>query len=258
MMNNYSSEYDYDGISYASSTKKTDDEADGVVVTAVTTAVSASDVTETEANNTNNTKNTNNPAPTYKPPIKKKVSYSSDVDGNTTQASSDFLSASDVEVSSLNNSYSSRRNNNNNKDNSDFNSSSGSLLASSISNLTASMRGISNSKSKREKEMKKEAQRSNSKKINKATYDNDVMLKDLNEWVGKTKQSCNSVTVSKVVPVVLVVLNICDYTSSQSCRHALFCLVSLNANKFYEFIHSRIKQKLTAVQKFITTTTTYY
>ena len=214
MMNNYSSEYDYDGISYASSTKKTDDEADGVVVTAVTTAVSASDVTETEANNTNNTKNTNNPAPTYKPPIKKKVSYSSDVDGNTTQASSDFLSASDVEVSSLNNSYSSilrgwggggdgrNNNNNNNKDNSDFNSSSGSLLASSISNLTASMRGISNSKSKRE--MKKEAQRSNSKKRNKATYDNDVMLKDLNEWVGKTKQSCNSVTVSKAVPLVFI------------------------------------------------------
>ena len=213
MMNNYSSEYDYDGISYASSTKKTDDEADGVVVTAVTTAVSASDVTETEANNT---KNTNNPAPTYKPPIKKKVSYSSDVDGNTTQASSDFLSASDVEVSSLNNSYSSilrgwggggdgrnnNNNNNNNKDNSDFNSSSGSLLASSISNLTASMRGISNSKSKRE--MKKEAQRSNSKKRNKATYDNDVMLKDLNEWVGKTKQSCNSVTVSKAVPLVFI------------------------------------------------------
>ena len=232
MMNNYSSEDDYDGISYASSNRKTDDEADGVVVTAVTTAVSASDVTETEANNTNNTKNTNNPAPTYKPPIKKKVSYSSDVDGNTTQASSDFLSASDVEVSSLNNSYSSilrggggggDGRNNNNKDNSDFNSSSGSLLASSISNLTASMRGISNSKSKREKEMKKEAQRSNSKKINKATYDNDVMLKDLNEWVGKTKQSCNSVTVSKAVPLV--------------------------------FIHSRIKQKLTAVQKFITTTT---
>jgi hypothetical protein len=199
MMNNYSSEYDYDGISYASSTKKTDDEADGVVVTAVTTAVSASDVTETEANNT---KNTNNPAPTYKPPIKKKVSYSSDVDGNTTQASSDFLSASDVEVSSLNNSYSSIRNNNNNKDNSDFNSSSGSLLASSISNLTASMRGISNSKSK--KETKKEAQRSKSKKLNKATYDNDVMLKDLNEWVGKTKQSCNSVTVSKAVPLVFI------------------------------------------------------
>ena len=214
MMNNYSSEDDYDGISYASSTKKTDDEADGVVVTAVTTAVSASDVTETEANNTKNTKNTKNPAPTYKPPIKKKVSYSSDVDGNTTQASSDFLSASDVEVSSLNNSYSSilrggggvgdgrNNNNNNNKDNSDFNSSSGSLLASSISNLTASMRGISNSKSK--KEMKKEAQRSNSKKINKATYDNDVMLKDLNEWVGKTKQSCNSVTVSKAVPLVFI------------------------------------------------------
>ena len=202
MMNNYSSEDDYDGISYASSNRKTDDEADGVVVTAVTTAVSASDVTETEANNTNNTKNTNNPAPTYKPPIKKKVSYSSDVDGNTTQASSDFLSASDVEVSSLNNSYSSIRNNNNNKDNSDFNSSSGSLLASSISNLTASMRGISNSKSK--KEMKKEAQRSNSKKRNKATYDNDVMLKDLNEWVGKTKQSCNSVTVSKAVPLVFI------------------------------------------------------
>ena len=212
MMNNYSSEDDYDGISYASSNRKTDDEADGVVVTAVTTAVSASDVTETEANNTNNT---NNPAPTYKPPIKKKVSYSSDVDGNTTQASSDFLSASDVEVSSLNNSYSSillgggggggdgrNNNNNNNKDNSDFNSSSGSLLASSISNLTASMRGISNSKSK--KEMKKEAQRSNSKKINKATYDNDVMLKDLNEWVGKTKQSCNSVTVSKAVPLVFI------------------------------------------------------
>ena len=221
MMNNYSSEDDHDGISYASSNRKTDDEADGVVVTAVTTAVSASDVTETEANNT---KNTNNPAPTYKPPIKKKVSYSSDVDGNTTQASSDFLSASDVEVSSLNNSYSSilcggggggdGRNNNNNND---FNSSSGSLLASSISNLTASMRGISNSKSKREKEMKKEAQRSNSKKINKATYDNDVMLKDLNEWVGKTKQSCNSVTVSKAVPLV--------------------------------FIHSRNKTKLTAVQK---------
>ena len=202
MMNNYSSEDDYDGISYASSNRKTDDEADGVVVTTVTTAVSASDVTETEANNTNNT---NNPAPTYKPPIKKKVSYSSDVDGNTTQASSDFLSASDVEVSSLNNSYSSiRNNNNNNKDNSDFNSSSGSLLASSISNLTASMRGISNSKSKREKEMKKEAQRSNSKKKNKATYDNDVMLKDLNEWVGKTKQSCNSVTVSKAVPLVFI------------------------------------------------------
>ena len=214
MMNNYSSEDDYDGISYASSNRKTDDEADGVVVTAVTTAVSASDVTETEANNTKNTKNTKNPAPTYKPPIKKKVSYSSDVDGNTTQASSDFLSASDVEVSSLNNSYSSillggggvgdgrNNNNNNNKDNSDFNSSSGSLLASSISNLTASMRGISNSKSK--KEIKKEAQRSNSKKINKATYDNDVMLKDLNEWVGKTKQSCNSVTVSKAVPLVFI------------------------------------------------------
>ena len=211
MMNNYSSEDDYDGISYASSNRKTDDEADGVVVTAVTTAVSASDETETEANNTKNTKKS---GPTYKPPIKKKVSYSSDVDGNTTQASSDFLSASDVEVSSLNNSYSSilrgwggggdGRNNNNNKDNSDFNSSSGSLLASSISNLTASMRGISNSKSKREKEMKKEAQRSNSKKINKATYDNDVMLKDLNEWVGKTKQSCNSVTVSKAVSLVFI------------------------------------------------------
>ena len=211
MMNNYSSEDDHDGISYASSTKKTDDEADGVVVTAVTAVVSASDVTETEANNTNNTKNTNNPAPTYKPPIKKKVSYSSDVDGNTTQASSDFLSASDVEVSSLNNSYSSilcggggggdGRNNNNNND---FNSSSGSLLASSISNLTASMRGISNGKSKREMKIKKEAQRSNSKKRNKATYDNDVMLKDLNEWVGKTKQSCNSVTVSKAVPLVFI------------------------------------------------------
>ncbi|OEU23384.1 hypothetical protein FRACYDRAFT_233556 [Fragilariopsis cylindrus CCMP1102] len=160
MMNNYTSNDD-DEISYASSNNKTDDEAAAVVVTV--------------ANNTNNTndtknaKNTNNPAPTYKPPIKKKVSYSSDVDGNTTQASSDFLSASDVEVSSLNNSYSS-------------------ILRGWGGG------GISNSKSKREKEMKKEAQRSNSKKKNKATYDNDVMLKDLNEWVGKTKQSCSSVT----------------------------------------------------------------
>ena len=246
MMDNYSSDDDSDRISYASSNN----------VTVAATDVPASDVTETKANNTNNTRT---PEPISKPPTKKKVSYAS------TQPSSEFLMTAAAEVSSLNDSTRSYtsilrgvggggggdgRNNNNNKGNSDFNSSAASLLASSFSSLTSTMRGISNSKSKRggvggemtsssssKTEIKKEA-RSNSKKHNKATYDDDVMIKDLNEWVGKTKQSCNSVTVSKVVPVVLVVLNICDYTSSQSCRHALFCLVSLNAGTI--LIHSFI------------------
>ena len=214
MMNNYSSDDDSDRISYASSNN----------VTVVATDVSASDVTETKANNTNNTRT---PEPISKPPTKKKVSYAS------TQASSEFLMTAAAEVSSLNDSTRSYtsilrgdgvgggdgrnnnndNNNNNNKGNSDFNSSAASLLASSFSSLTSTMRGISNSKSKRggvggemtsssssKTEIKKEA-RSNSKKHNKATYDDDVMIKDLNEWVGKTKQSCNSVTVSKVVPV---------------------------------------------------------
>ena len=211
-MNNYSSDDDSDRISYASSNN----------VTVAATDVPASDVTETKANNTNNTRT---PEPISKPPTKKKVSYAS------TQASSEFLMTAAAEVSSLNDStrsYTSilrggggggggdgRNNNNNNKGNSDFNSSAASLLASSFSSLTSSMKGISKSKSKRggvggemtssssKTEIKKEA-RSNSKKHNKATYDDDVMIKDLNEWVGKTKQSCNSVTVSKVVPLVPV------------------------------------------------------
>jgi hypothetical protein len=147
-------------------------------VTDVTAAVAAETKTKTKTNNNNN--NNNNIQ-------KKKVSFSysdiTDIDDDdlaTTAAAAAAAAAAAPEqmsIKDLNNwSFSSMGSNNNSNSNNN-NSNSKIKLKKGMINSNKSSNKIKSSVT-----------------ASSATYDDDVMIKDLNEWVGVTKATSNSVT----------------------------------------------------------------